>query len=754
MRRVVVALSMLVFLIVSVNGQSAIPAQGIAKNGFQENSGLITSVINRAITYQGILKDNSGNPVADATYNLTFKIYNNSSGGSLLWTSAAIPVLTSDGYFSANLGTVSLPFDTTYYLSVQVQGDTEMSRQELTMAPYAARSDTANYAKAAPGGVENWTLASNILSTNGYWGLMKGNSGNVCYGDSARSIVNLGAACTTGTSGMNAVNTVIGGGRANKASANFSTVSGGYGNKAIAYYSTVSGGDLNTASGYFAVVGGGINDSAKSVASGVFSGYANTAGEAAEDTGAFVGGGIGNFASGKFSFIGGGYLNSADSICATVGGGSSNTARSIYTTVSGGWSNVASSNYSTVGGGRSNTASEAVATIGGGAYNAVSGGYSTIGGGDHNTVNGDWAVVSGGSDNVASDRFTTVGGGANNSASFFCATIAGGKDNSVSGLYATVGGGGSDSVNGVYGGVASGYSNLVGDASTDTGAFIGGGLNNSATAKYATVGGGRENTVSNEYTAIGGGSNNTASASGATIGGGRYNTASHYEATVGGGVYNTASGEDATVSGGRENVAAGDYSAIVGGSQDTLTIGGDYSMIFGRNVYINNPYRVAFFDTSYDGRLGVNRDDRTGGISYPIHVGGNSSNGNGAYLTNGGVWTNGSSRMFKENFTPFDGAELLRKISALSVTTYNYKGTAEKHVGPVAEEFSEAFDTGVIREDTGKRENQYLAAGDVAGVALAGVQELLKKLDSIERKNIELEKRNIELEKRIEKLEK
>jgi polyhydroxyalkanoate synthesis regulator phasin len=57
----------------------------------------------------------------------------------------------------------------------------------------------------------------------------------------------------------------------------------------------------------------------------------------------------------------------------------------------------------------------------------------------------------------------------------------------------------------------------------------------------------------------------------------------------------------------------------------------------------------------------------------------------------------------------------------------------------VAEEFVGAFDTGVIRESDDQRDDMYLSSGDVAGVALAGVQELLKKIDQLERRVAELE---------------
>jgi hypothetical protein len=144
-------------------------------------------------------------------------------------------------------------------------------------------------------------------------------------------------------------------------------------------------------------------------------------------------------------------------------------------------------------------------------------------------------------------------------------------------------------------------------------------------------------------------------------------------------------------------------------------------------VYIENSYRVIFYDGEHSGRFGLNRDDHEGGINYPIHVGTiGGNNGNGAYLTEGGTWTDGSSRTFKDNIQPVDGKRLLEKISSIEVPTWNYKGTDERHIGPMAEDFVEAFDVGVIRECDGLRDDHYLAARDVAGVALIGVQELYR----------------------------
>ena len=162
-------------------------------------------------------------------------------------------------------------------------------------------------------------------------------------------------------------------------------------------------------------------------------------------------------------------------------------------------------------------------------------------------------------------------------------------------------------------------------------------------------------------------------------------------------------------------------------------------MIFGDGVYVNNSYRVVFFDDSKSGRLGINRDDRDGGISYPIHVGTNTGNGNGAYLTAGGVWTDASSREFKENLRMLDGNEILSKLQSLDIYRWQYKDTDEEHIGPVAEDFYSAFATGT--------DNKYLSTSDVSGVALRAIQELItlskaqeKKIELLEKKVAELER--------------
>jgi len=266
-----------------------------------------------------------------------------------------------------------------------------------------------------------------------------------------------------------------------------------------------------------------------------------------------------------------------------------------------------------------------------------------------------------------------------------------------------------------------------------------------ASGNYSVIGGGQNNTASSSYATVGGGQNNTASGDYATVGGGLLNSASGYSATVGGGSYNTASGYTATVGGGTNNTASGNYSVVPGGSYNTANA--NYNLVFGERVVpsVTETHRVYFFGDGStingvprpSGFLVINRFDG----DYPIHVGtnGSTTNGNGAYLSAGGQWTNGSSRSFKERFVQYRPVEVLEKILQLPVEGYFYKGTEEYHITPMAEDFYRLFGTGVHEiietDSTGqlvRRPNpdvdKYLAASDVAGVALLGVQALHEQL--------------------------
>ena len=236
----------------------------------------------------------------------------------------------------------------------------------------------------------NWTVTNSVLYTNNYWGLARGGADNKLWEGYSYTHVNLGVACTTGTSGEQHT---------------YATISGGYQNQAVSSYASVSGGFDNIASGYYSTVGGGRSN----VARGQYATVAGGGGPNAADS---------NAALGDQSTVGGGKHNSADGLACTVGGGISNDARGLMSTVSGGYGNSTVNDYSTIVGGYWNNTNGTYCFVGGGESNIASGNYSVIAGGDDNYASG-YGVVGGGTNNNAgtSASSATVGGGANNTAS-------------------------------------------------------------------------------------------------------------------------------------------------------------------------------------------------------------------------------------------------------------------------------------------------------------------------------------------------
>ena len=93
-----------------------------------------------------------------------------------------------------------------------------------------------------------------------------------------------------------------------------------------------------------------------------------------------------------------------------------------------------------------------------------------------------------------------------------------------------------------------------------------------------------------------------------------------------------------------------------------------------------------------------------------LQVGMHPGNGNGAYLTKGGVWTNASSLKLKNKFFNLDEGWLFDKIKNLDILQWNYIGTDETHIGPTSEQFIEMF-------GVGNGDDKHLSTLDVSGVA-------------------------------------
>jgi hypothetical protein len=98
----------------------------------------------------------------------------------------------------------------------------------------------------------------------------------------------------------------------------------------------------------------------------------------------------------------------------------------------------------------------------------------------------------------------------------------------------------------------------------------------------------------------------------------------------------------------------------------------------------------------------------------------------GAYLSTGGDWINASSRDLKENFEAVDSTDILNKINQLDLTTWNYKNEQDsiRHLGPMAQDFYSIFQLG--------NSDKNISTIDPAGVALAGIQALDRKITNVQ----------------------
>jgi hypothetical protein len=122
-------------------------------------------------TYQGLLTDQNGNPVADGDYDMVFTIYDHETTGNALWSqtfSSVNAVQVAGGQFTVYLGGTGNQIrpdaftGAPRWLGVKVGTDPEMTpRTPLTSVPYALRAETLRV-----GGVISDTVASPLYTFN------------------------------------------------------------------------------------------------------------------------------------------------------------------------------------------------------------------------------------------------------------------------------------------------------------------------------------------------------------------------------------------------------------------------------------------------------------------------------------------------------------------------------------------------------------------------------------------------------------
>ncbi len=109
---------------------------------------LLLAQIPQTISYQGVLRNPSTGDLYDGYYDLTFRLYDASVGGTQWWSEAHVGVPVAGGIFNVILGSITTfistdpktKFEIPYWLEIAVGASTLSDRIELTSVPYANRS--------------------------------------------------------------------------------------------------------------------------------------------------------------------------------------------------------------------------------------------------------------------------------------------------------------------------------------------------------------------------------------------------------------------------------------------------------------------------------------------------------------------------------------------------------------------------------------------------------------------------------------
>ena len=106
----------------------------------------------------------------------------------------------------------------------------------------------------------------------------------------------------------------------------------------------------------------------------------------------------------------------------------------------------------------------------------------------------------------------------------------------------------------------------------------------------------------------------------------------------------------------------------------------------------------------------------------------------GAHVTAGGVWTNASSRDYKENIKDLSTKEAALTLASLTPVTYNYKvDKTQAHVGFIAEDVPELVAT---------KDRKGLSPMDIVAVLTKVTQEQQRMIDAQQQVIVELREEN------------
>jgi len=105
-----------------------------------------------------------------------------------------------------------------------------------------------------------------------------------------------------------------------------------------------------------------------------------------------------------------------------------------------------------------------------------------------------------------------------------------------------------------------------------------------------------------------------------------------------------------------------------------------------------------------------------------------------------------SDRNAKHDVVPVDTDRVLERVARMSINEWSYNDVdpSARHIGPMAQDFHAAFQTGVS--------DKCIPTVDANGVALAAIQALYRRVEHIDEETRALRQENAELHRELDRL--